>query len=69
MPITCRGAHDVTVHLLAACANRSCLKAHGLGLERYIAKPLVIEESFALAPDRLGYAIASNWKRLAQLAA
>jgi hypothetical protein len=29
----------------------------------------VIEESFALAPDRLGYAIASNWKGLAQLAA
>ena len=40
LPVTTHGAHDVTVHLLAACPNRSYLEAHGFGLERYIAEPL-----------------------------
>ena len=40
LPVTSHGAHDVTVHLLAACPNRSYLEAHGFGLDRYIAEPL-----------------------------
>ena len=35
LPVTSHGAHDVTVHLLAACPNRSYLEAHGFGLDRY----------------------------------
>ncbi|MGO4527009.1 mandelate racemase/muconate lactonizing enzyme family protein [Microvirga sp. 2MCAF35] len=64
MPVTSHGAHDVTVHLLAACPNRSYLEAHGFGLERYIAEPLTIQEGFALAPDRPGHGIAFDWKGL-----
>ena len=36
LPVTSHGAHDVTVHLLAAAPNRSYLEAHGFGLDRYI---------------------------------
>jgi L-alanine-DL-glutamate epimerase-like enolase superfamily enzyme len=64
LPVTSHGAHDVTVHLLAACPNRSYLEAHGFGLERYIAEPLKIEDGFALAPDRPGHGIAFDWKGL-----
>ena len=64
LPVTSHGAHDVTVHLLAACPNRSYLEAHGFGLERYIEEPLRIEEGFALAPDRPGHGIAFDWKGL-----
>jgi L-alanine-DL-glutamate epimerase-like enolase superfamily enzyme len=64
LPVTSHGAHDVTVHLLAACPNRSYLEAHGFGLERYIAEPLKIEDGFALAPDRPGHGIAFAWKGL-----
>ena len=64
MPVTTHGAHDVTVHLLAACPNRSYLEAHGFGLERYIAEPLRIEEGLALAPDRPGHGIAFDWHGL-----
>jgi L-alanine-DL-glutamate epimerase-like enolase superfamily enzyme len=69
MPVTSHGAHDVTVHLLAACPNRSYLEAHGFGLERYIAEPLVIEEGFAIAPDRPGHGITFDWEGLARLKA
>ena len=69
LPVTTHGAHDVTVHLLAACPNRSYLEAHGFGLERYIADPLRIEDGFALAPDRPGHGIAFDWQGLDRIRA
>ncbi|MEK0084904.1 mandelate racemase/muconate lactonizing enzyme family protein [Benzoatithermus flavus] len=64
LPVTTHGAHDVTVHCLAAVPNRSYLEAHGFGLDRYIAEPLRIEDGFAIAPDRPGHGIAFDWKGL-----
>jgi L-alanine-DL-glutamate epimerase-like enolase superfamily enzyme len=64
LPVTSHGAHDVTVHLLAASPNRSYLEAHGFGLEKYIAEPLRIVDGFAIAPDRAGHGIAFDWKGL-----
>jgi len=64
LPVTSHGAHDVTVHLLAACPNRSFLEAHGFGLDRYVEEPLRIEEGFAVAPDRTGHGIAFDWEGL-----
>jgi len=69
LPVTSHGAHDVTVHLLAACPNRSYLEAHGFGLERYIAEPLEIEDGFALAPCRPGHGIAFDWDGLDRICA
>jgi L-alanine-DL-glutamate epimerase-like enolase superfamily enzyme len=69
LPVTSHGAHDVTVHLLAAVANRSYLEAHGFGLERYIAEPLVLQDGLAVAPDRPGHGIAFDWKGLDRLRA
>jgi L-alanine-DL-glutamate epimerase-like enolase superfamily enzyme len=64
LPVTSHGAHDITVHLLAAVPNRSYLEAHGFGLERYIAEPLIIADGFAIAPDRPGHGIDFDWKGL-----
>jgi len=69
LPITSHGAHDVTVHLLAACPNRSYLEAHGFGLDRYIEHPLVLEDGMALATSRPGHGINFDWKGLTKLAA
>jgi L-alanine-DL-glutamate epimerase-like enolase superfamily enzyme len=69
LPVTSHGAHDVTVHLLAACPNRSYLEAHGFGLERYIAEPLKIQDGFALAPDRPGHGIVFDWDGLERIRA
>ncbi|WP_159714120.1 mandelate racemase/muconate lactonizing enzyme family protein [Geminicoccus flavidas] len=64
LPVTSHGAHDVTVHLLAAAPNRSFLEAHGFGLERFIARPLQIEDGFAIAPDDPGHGIEFDWQGL-----
>ena len=69
LPVTSHGAHDVTVHLLAACPNRSYLEAHGFGLDRYIAEPLRIEDGCAVAPDRPGHGIDFDWASLEPLRA
>jgi len=64
LPVTSHGAHDLTVHLLAAVPNRSYLEAHGFGLDRFIAEPLRIEEGLAVAPDRPGHGVELDWKAL-----
>lgn len=64
LPVTSHGAHDVTVHLLAAAQNGAYLEAHGFGLDRYIADPLRIEEGYAVAPDRPGHGIEFDWAGL-----
>jgi L-alanine-DL-glutamate epimerase-like enolase superfamily enzyme len=69
LPVTSHGAHDITVHLLAACPNRSYLEAHGFGLDRYIEHPLMLEDGVALAPMRPGHGVNFDWTALAQLAA
>jgi L-alanine-DL-glutamate epimerase-like enolase superfamily enzyme len=64
LPVTSHGAHDLTVHLLAAVPNRSYLEAHGFGLDRFLAEPLSIEDGMALAPDRPGHGIELDWSAL-----
>ncbi len=69
LPVTSHGAHDVTVHLLAAVPNRSYLEAHGFGLDRYIAAPLVLRDGLAVAPDRPGHGVTFDWAGLDKLRA
>jgi L-alanine-DL-glutamate epimerase-like enolase superfamily enzyme len=64
LPVTSHGAHDITVHLLAACPNRSYLEAHGFGLDSFIAHPLEIIAGNAVAPDRPGHGLAFDWQAL-----
>src|ERR1700712_5995331 len=64
LPLTSHGAHDVTVHLLAAVPNRSYLEAHGFGLDRFIAEPIRIVDGCAIAPARPGHGIAFDWAGL-----
>ena len=67
LPVTSHGAHDVTVHLLAAAPNRSYLEAHGFGLDRYIAEPLVLRDGNAVAPERPGHGISFDWEGLERI--
>nr|WP_294553016.1 mandelate racemase/muconate lactonizing enzyme family protein [uncultured Rhodopila sp.] len=64
LPVTSHGAHDLTVHLLAALPNRSFLEVHGFGLDRYIAQPLVVVDGCAVAPERPGHGVGFDWGAL-----
>jgi len=67
LPVTSHGAHDVTVHLLAAVPNRSYLEAHGFGLDRHIREPLAIVDGDAIAPSRPGHGVEFDWASLERL--
>ena len=69
LPVTSHGAHDITVHLLAAVPNRSYLEAHGFGLDQYIGESLTIRDGLAVAPDRPGHGISFDWKGLEKVRA
>lgn len=69
LPVTSHGAHDVTVHLLAAVPNGAFLEAHGFGLDRYIQHRLRIEDGMAIAPSRPGHGIVFDWTRLERVKA
>jgi L-alanine-DL-glutamate epimerase-like enolase superfamily enzyme len=69
LPVTSHGAHDLTVHLLAAAPNRSYLEAHGFGLDRFIAEPLRLHEGAAIAPERPGHGIDFDWDGLEKVRA
>lgn len=64
LPVTSHGAHDITVHLLAAVPNRSYLEAHGFGINDFIAHPLCIDEGMAIAPERPGHGVEFDWAAL-----
>lgn len=67
LPVTSHGAHDITVHLLAACPNRSYLEAHGFGLDNYVEETVHIEDGHAIAPDRPGHGVVFDWDRLQKI--
>jgi L-alanine-DL-glutamate epimerase-like enolase superfamily enzyme len=69
LPVTSHGAHDLTVHLLAALPNRSFLEVHGFGLDRYIAEPISITDGDAIAPERPGHGIEFDWTGLKSIEA
>lgn len=58
LPVTSHGAHDITVHLLAAAPNRSFLEVHGFDLNRFIESPMRIVDGKAVAPDAPGHGVA-----------
>lgn len=60
LPVTSHGAHDITVHLLAAAPNRSFLEVHGFGLDRFIESPMKIEDGKAIASNAPGHGVAFN---------
>jgi L-alanine-DL-glutamate epimerase-like enolase superfamily enzyme len=64
LPLTSHGAHDLTVHLLAAAPNRSYMEAHGFSLNPYIADPMIVEEGFTVAPERPGHGITFDFAAL-----
>jgi L-alanine-DL-glutamate epimerase-like enolase superfamily enzyme len=64
LPLTSHGAHDLTVHLMAAAPNRSYMEAHGFGLDRYLAEPLRIADGVAIAPDRPGHGLSFDFDAL-----
>ncbi|MCS6878268.1 MAG: mandelate racemase/muconate lactonizing enzyme family protein [Geminicoccaceae bacterium] len=67
LPVTSHGAHDLTVHLLAAVPNASWLECHGFGLDRFLRHPLELRDGAAIAPERPGHGLEFDRAALERL--
>ncbi len=64
LPVTSHGVHDLTVHALAAAPNRTFMEAHGFGLDAFLHEPMVIDDGFAVAPERPGHGVTLDFNAL-----
>jgi L-alanine-DL-glutamate epimerase-like enolase superfamily enzyme len=64
LPLTSHGAHDLTVHLLAAAPNTVNMEVHGFALDRYVAEPMKVVDGYTIAPERHGHGIELDWDAL-----
>ena len=64
LPLTSHGAHDITVHLLAAAPNRTYMEVHGFSMDRFLAEPMPVVDGFTTAPERPGHGIELDWAAL-----
>ena len=53
LPVMSHGAHDVHVHLLAACPNAAYIEVHAFGIEEYISNHKN-GNGYGIAPDAPG---------------
>ena len=64
LPVTSHGAHDLTVHVMAAAPNRRLMEVHGFSLDRFVAEPMRVVEGHATASERPGHGISLDFKGL-----
>lgn len=64
LPVISHGAHELHVHLLAACPNAAYLEWHAFALDRFMAEPLSLTDGHAMAPERPGHGIDFDWQGL-----
>jgi L-alanine-DL-glutamate epimerase-like enolase superfamily enzyme len=64
LPLTSHGAHDLTVHLMAAAPNRTFMEFHGFVLDRFLAEPLKVVDGHTVAPERPGHGLELDWAAL-----
>ena len=64
LPICSHGAHDLHVHLLAACSNASYLEFHAWRIDEFTDNSLIIKNGFTQPTDRSGHGIVFNFDKL-----
>lgn len=65
VPVCSHGMQELHVSLLSGLGSDGWLEVHSFPIDRYTARPLVIEAGRAVAPDMPGVGVSFDWDRLA----
>ncbi|MDR2390980.1 MAG: mandelate racemase/muconate lactonizing enzyme family protein [Planctomycetota bacterium] len=64
LPVCSHGMQELHVSLVAGVVNSGWVEAHSFPIDRYTARPLVIKDGFAEAPDAPGVGVEFRYDAL-----
>ena len=64
IPVCSHGMQELHVGLMSGQSNAGWLEVHSFPIDTYTHRPLVVEDSLAIAPSKPGTGVEFNWDQL-----